>query len=606
MSDLINTILNQRYQLTQKLGQGGFGMVWQAIDQELDRLVAIKLLLPEHSWSEEDINKFKAEARLLAKLEHPNILRVYDVKADIIEDKNLLYLVTELATGGTLADRLQTGALPLNEVQLIFEQICQAIDYIHRAKVLHLDLTSSNIAFAKHGQVLVMDFGMAKLLEQQDTTPSLLPHWATLGFVSPEQKWNDPKSPATDIFALGIILHHMLIGKLPKQNLVQDLIILDETLSPKFKEILTKATQVTPSQRYQSAHEFFTTFKRISQPMTIPAVLESPFGSMRSDSQFYIEREADKLCRDILSQPQGETIVVKGPRQVGRSSFMHHALAQQPDKACIFIDFQKLPQTSFDNPTEFFMQFCLMLSDSLHLPDEVDKYWQSRRPDTVKCERYLAQHILPQLNKPLILALDEVDKIFNHAVSTDFFAMLRGWHNNRAYQPEFGQITLFLSISTEPHLLIPDLMQSPFNVGTQIILEDFDHVAVQKLNKLYRTPLTDVQVDQLMAWLSGHPFLTRSVLYNLATKQVDWLTLQQHATQATGLFSDYLRRYYMVITEQPDLKKYLQQVCAKKEVEENHTFYRLKSVGLIKKIERQVVFRNQLYARYFEEKLNVK
>ncbi|MCZ7541566.1 MAG: serine/threonine protein kinase [Anaerolineae bacterium] len=216
-SGLIGFVLNERYEITGQLGTGGMGIVLQAHDRLLDREVAVKLIRPEHALAPAALDAFLREARMIARLEHPNILAVHDLGAVTSESKGLPFLVMQLAKGGSLADRLKTGPLPLPEVQRIVTAVCGALDYAHRRGVVHLDVKPLNIFFDEHHNPLIGDFGLAKLLEnamkvKADTRAG------TLAYMAPEQLFGSQAGPFTDVYALGITVYEMLTRALPRRS----------------------------------------------------------------------------------------------------------------------------------------------------------------------------------------------------------------------------------------------------------------------------------------------------------------------------------------------------------------------------------------------------
>lgn len=339
------------------------------------------------------------------------------------------------------------------------------------------------------------------------------------------------------------------------------------------------------------------------------AEIESPYGTMRPDSRLYVERAVDTHCRERLSANHAVTLFVQAPRQMGKSSLMRRVLEQTRqayEMPFIFIDFQKFPEQYFADEENFLIELCLMMSDALDLPEAIDKYWQGRRTNIMKCSRYVSEHLIAQLNRPFILAMDEVERMLASPVRTNFFGMLRTWHNDRVYDENFARLTLFLSSSTEPYLFIDNPNQSPFNVAEVYALQDFTQEEVETLNQRHHSPLSQGQVQQLMALINGHPFLTRLALYLVVTEKIsDFETLLAQAAEDTGPFGDHLQYYLLRVLQKPELKQSLGHICRDHAHEENQTFYRLKGAGLIKKQGKQVVLRNQLYDRYFKERLNV-
>ncbi|MCB0178489.1 MAG: AAA-like domain-containing protein [Anaerolineae bacterium] len=335
--------------------------------------------------------------------------------------------------------------------------------------------------------------------------------------------------------------------------------------------------------------------------------LEAPFGTMHPDSKFYIERTVDKLCRERITPLRSATVFVQAPRQMGKSSLLQRVIKQVKDaglKQVVFIDFQRFPEDYIEDEEEFFKELCLMIGESLNLTDAVDHYWQGRRAHILNCSRYVSRHIMPQLDQPLVLAMDEVDRMLFSPFRANFFGMLRTWHNDRAFDEGFAKLTLFLSSSTEPYLLIDDPHQSPFNVAEPFFLEDFTKSEVDDLNRRHGRPLNNRQVEDLMRLINGHPFLIRLALYLISKNTIDFNTLMTQATEDTGPFGNHLRHYLLRVQQKPDLKQALVRICRNEPWAEDQTFYRLEGAGLIKKDGQRIILRNQLYTRYFKEHFN--
>lgn len=345
-----------------------------------------------------------------------------------------------------------------------------------------------------------------------------------------------------------------------------------------------------------------TAFKQIHD-------LESPYGTMKPDSAFYVIRQADFLSLNYFNHTKATTIYVQSPRQMGKSSLMQRTvfqLRQQYGLKTAFIDFENFTEAQLSNLDDFLIELCSMIGDALDIPEEIDKYWSSaRRSALIKCSNYLSKHLIPTLNQPFILAMDEVERILGTPFQNDFFGMLRTWHNDRAHNPNFAKMSLFLSSSTEPQLFIDNPNQSPFNVAEPIILYDFDITEVQQLNQSHPVQLTQNQLVSLTDLLNGHPFLTRLALYLIATRRYDFATLQQTATFEDGPFGNHLSYFWQKISDSKELQQALQQICRHQTYPADKLYYRLKGAGLVKRIDKQVVMRNQLYERYFSERLNV-
>ena len=209
------------YEVTSHLGTGGMGEVYQATDSKLGRSVAIKLLPEAFTHDADRAARFEREARVLASLNHPNIATIHGVE----ESGGRKFLVMELVTGETLAEKIRRGAIPLEESLGIATQIAEALEAAHEKGVIHRDLKPANIKVTPEGKVKVLDFGLAKAFAGETANASLsnsptMSHMATqqgliLGtaaYMSPEQAKGKEVDRRTDIFAFGAVLYEMLTG----------------------------------------------------------------------------------------------------------------------------------------------------------------------------------------------------------------------------------------------------------------------------------------------------------------------------------------------------------------------------------------------------------
>ncbi len=334
-------------------------------------------------------------------------------------------------------------------------------------------------------------------------------------------------------------------------------------------------------------------------PFAQPVALEMPSGTMKPESAFYMERNADAIAlRGIIQQ--GVTIPIKGPRQVGKSSLLMRIIqaARNAGKRVAYLDFQ------LNDEELFFRHFCCWLSDVLELEDKVSDYFRLNLTTIQRCDRYLQRHILRGLNSPLVLAMDEVDRVFDTNFRNDFFGMLRSWHNGRAIYPSLDKMDLVLVTSTEPYQLIDDLNQSPFNVGLVIELEDFTPELVALLNRRHGSPFDAHSLQQLLGLLSGHPYLVRKALYLVASGQITPLELFTNATAPNGPFGDHLRRLLSLLYEQQELIQGLLLIINQNICPDRQIFWRLRGSGLVRASGQAALPRCQLYAEYFRENLH--
>ncbi len=206
-----------KYELRQVIGVGGMASVYQAHQSNLDRLVAVKILSQALTNEPGYAERFNREAKTAASLEHPNIVPVYDYGTH----EATTYVVMRLLTGGTVGERLhhqQQNNLPppsLSEVSQLLRQVASALDYAHSLGVIHRDIKPSNIMFDNRGTPYVVDFGIAKLLEQSSNMTSTGMVMGTPSYMSPEQWRGDQISAATDQYAMGILMYMVLTGRQP-------------------------------------------------------------------------------------------------------------------------------------------------------------------------------------------------------------------------------------------------------------------------------------------------------------------------------------------------------------------------------------------------------
>src|SRR5215831_5318123 len=260
------------YQVLSLLGKGGMGEVYRARDKRLERDVALKALPTAYSTDAERLRRFEQEARATGRLNHPNILTVYDV--GVIDSAP--YIVTELLEGEELRAQLKQGAIAPRRVLAYACQIADGLAAAHAKGIVHRDLKPENIFVTSDGRVKILDFGLAKLKEPASgssitvQTPNTAPGvvMGTANYMSPEQVRGDETEEKSDIFALGVILYEMLCGERPfsGESAVEvmnsiltvepaDLSETNPKISPVLSRIVRRCLEKKPEQRFQSASD---------------------------------------------------------------------------------------------------------------------------------------------------------------------------------------------------------------------------------------------------------------------------------------------------------------------------------------------------------------
>ena len=212
MSELIGRKLG-KYTLAEKLGEGGMAMVFRSFHPQFDRPVAIKILPPTVGQDPGFQARFEREARLIASLNHPNIIRVYDID----ESDGLFYMVMDLLPGGTLEGRLRAGGLDRTWSANVVVKMAEALNYAHARDVIHRDIKPSNILMDADGNPVLADFGIARLM-QGDSDANLTSAGMVMGtpaYMAPEQLTGQQPDARADIYSLGVVLYQLLAGRAP-------------------------------------------------------------------------------------------------------------------------------------------------------------------------------------------------------------------------------------------------------------------------------------------------------------------------------------------------------------------------------------------------------
>ena len=206
--------LGERYVLEQRIGVGGMSEVWRAHDEVLDRPVAVKLMTPEQAEDHASRERVRAEARSAARLVHPNVAGVYDFgMSTTSQGRPVPYIIMELVEGQTLAEHLAAGPMDWRIAVRVCAEVSAALAAAHASGVVHRDIKPANIMLTPAG-AKVLDFGIATSPGQLDELPEGIV-LGTPAYIAPERLGGEPAAPATDMYALGVLLYHCLTGQFP-------------------------------------------------------------------------------------------------------------------------------------------------------------------------------------------------------------------------------------------------------------------------------------------------------------------------------------------------------------------------------------------------------
>ena len=323
-------------------------------------------------------------------------------------------------------------------------------------------------------------------------------------------------------------------------------------------------------------------------------------GALPLDSPLYIRRSTDDALSAALERSDS-IILIKGARQMGKTSLLARGIAEAraSGKRCLGIDFQNLPTALLEDEDSFYRELAERFEESVDGAPEVDSVWRDRRPPMSNFERYL-KAVLKETG-PFVWALDEVDKLFTCPFSFDFFGLVRSWHNARATEPDgaLGRLTVLISYATEPYLFITNLNQSPFNVGTDVLLADFSVEETEALNRRHGAPFSLDELGRLHALIGGQPYLTQRALSAAITGGQSLDAIERTAGTDDGIFGDHLRRLLLAISSNEESVAIVRDFLGGIPLKDESTFYRLRSGGLLAGHAANVGrFRCPIYATY--------
>jgi len=334
--------------------------------------------------------------------------------------------------------------------------------------------------------------------------------------------------------------------------------------------------------------------------------LTAPGGTMRLRDQFYVERDADSALIRQIGRP-GTVTTIRASRQTGKSSLLVRGLknGKSVDTKIVNLDLQQFDKILLNQKDQLMRSLAEHIVYRLRLDaNEVERAWQNKqRSPQDKLTFLMEEYILPEVDAPIILAIDEADRMLETGYASDFFALIRSWFNYGAYNDLWENLSIIMVISTEPYLLIKDATQSPFNVGLEILLSDFNPNQIETLNRKHGSPIQEKQFNQFVTLLNGHPFLTRMALYQLTVEKMSWAEFMEFAPSVAGPFGQHLRRQLWLINNEDDLQRTLKQIISKNRCDDEMARFRLRQAGLIREEEDSILFRCDLYRQFFSNSL---
>ena len=311
-----------RYQIIETIGRGGMATVFEAHDPDLDRTVAIKVLPSFHTEDPAFVERFRREAQAVARLNHPNIIRVHDFG----EDKGFSYIVMEHVTGGTLLDRLK-GPLPFPEALDLVAPLAGALESAHRQGVVHRDIKPANVLMDEEGAPILSDFGLARMLEGSAGLTKADSLLGTPEYMAPEQALGRPADQRSDLYALGVVIYQMLLGRTPFRGETPTETLMahihqpvpnprevDPNIAPRLELVLLRALAKSPDDRYQSPKQLLEALR-----------LASPEPGAQIDADATVKTPAFAPAGDAPRAKDGKD----GPREDTKEAVQPHISRDQ-------------------------------------------------------------------------------------------------------------------------------------------------------------------------------------------------------------------------------------------------------------------------------------
>lgn len=328
-----------------------------------------------------------------------------------------------------------------------------------------------------------------------------------------------------------------------------------------------------------------------------------PSGSIPIDSPYYMKRSPFQEQAYAEIKKPGALIRIKAPQEMGKTSLLLRIVdyASRQGYRTVNLNLQQIDETILSDLNRFLRWLCANISLQLQLESKLDDYWDEDIGAKISCTIYFQDYLLEHIKEPLVLALDEVNRIFEHPqVAKDVLPLFRSWYEEAKRFPIWRKLRLIVVHSTEIYVPL-QLKQSPFNVGLPIQLDSFSLAEVKKLAQCYRVKYTEAELRQLMELVGGHPGLVSIAFYYLIHGEITFEQLLETASSTTGIYNYHLQRHWVNLEEHPNLLLALNTLIESTEPVslEPIVEYKLSSMGLIKQVGNKATPICELYRQSF-------
>ncbi|MBW4612343.1 MAG: AAA-like domain-containing protein [Desmonostoc vinosum HA7617-LM4] len=366
-----------------------------------------------------------------------------------------------------------------------------------------------------------------------------------------------------------------------------------ETLSAHSLSLDSKDTDLLVSAQYKQFEHFWS----------------YPDGLVPLDSPFYVERPPiEELVYREITQP-GCVIRIRAPRHMGKSSLVLRllAFAQMQGYCIVNLNCYQIDSECLTNLNKLLRCFCWHVARELDIDPKLNKIWDDEIGSKLSCSFYFQSYLLKQIQNPVVLVLNEVDRFFEYPhIAQEFFALLRSWCEEAQHSPNWQKLKLVVVYSTEEYVTL-DINRSPFNIGLPIRLPEFTQQQIQDLAERHGLDWSNGEESaQLMSLVGGHPALIRIALYYLCSQVITLAELIEDAIANGSIYRHHLWQLWIQLQEKPALAKtYAELVKADQSVSINPIeTYKLDSLGLIRFEGDRILPSCELYRIYFKKQLS--
>ena len=331
-----------------------------------------------------------------------------------------------------------------------------------------------------------------------------------------------------------------------------------------------------------------------------------PSGVVPLDSAFYLKQPflEQQIIKEITKP--GGLVRIKAPQEMGKSSLLLRILndcQKNLGYRTVSLNLQKVDQSILENIHQFLRWLCINCARELGLQPNLDLYWDEDIGSKMSWTIYFEEYLLEEINSPFVLALDELNEVFEHPkIAEDFLPLLRSCYEEAKKNPIWQYFRLIVVHNTEIYIPL-QLEQSPFNIGLPIQLQFFSQEHVEQLAIKYQLNNQDnKEMKQLIELVRGHPALIHLALYHISQEQITFKELLATAVTQTGIYAHHLQRHWLALKENPELAKAFKMICEATEPVflEPIIAYKLNSIGLINLVNNRGTVSCRLYKEYFQ------